>query len=83
MARIRQFFRWAKPCDGADNLSKSAGIGAPLTPDPAKLPPEPARLTGILDALGQQPPGSSQTPRTLYSGTALGVTWQHDTDSRP
>ncbi|MFE7403760.1 hypothetical protein [Streptomyces sp. NPDC057557] len=69
--------------DGADNLSKSAGIGELLPPDPAELPPEPARLTGILDALGWQPPGSSQTPRTLYSGTALSVTWQHDTDSRP
>ncbi|MFE4336043.1 hypothetical protein ACFRQM_43815 [Streptomyces sp. NPDC056831] len=69
--------------DGADNLSKSAGIGELLPPDPAELPPEPAWLTGILDALGQQPPGSSQTPRTLYSGTALGVTWRHDTDSRP
>ncbi|MGW1659215.1 hypothetical protein [Streptomyces atratus] len=69
--------------DGADNLSKSAGIGDLLPPDPAELPPEPARLAGILDALGWQPPGSSQTPRTLYSGTALGVAWRHDADSRP
>ncbi|MFF2432181.1 hypothetical protein [Streptomyces mirabilis] len=69
--------------DGADNLSESAGIGDLLPPDPAELPPEPARLAGILDALGWQPSGSSQTPRTLYSGTALGVTWQHDADSRP
>lgn len=69
--------------DDADNLSKSAGIGALLPPDPAELSPDPARLAGILDALGRQPSGSSQAPRTLYSGTALGVTWQHDADSRP
>ncbi|MBX7555327.1 hypothetical protein ABZX95_47650 [Streptomyces sp. NPDC004232] len=68
--------------DGVDTLSKSAGVGALLAPDPAEVPPEPARLVGILDALGWQPSGSSQTPRTLYSGSALGVTWQHAAESR-
>ncbi|MER5618934.1 hypothetical protein [Streptomyces sp. NPDC002215] len=69
--------------DGVDVLSKSAGIGGLLPPDPDELPPEPTRLAGILDALGWQPSGSSQTPRTLYSGSALGVTWRHDAESRP
>ncbi|MFE5796178.1 hypothetical protein ACFQ8C_26860 [Streptomyces sp. NPDC056503] len=67
----------------AETLSKSAGVGDLLPPDPAGLTPDPARLTGILDALGWQPSGSSRTPRTAFSGTALGLSRQGEADDRP
>ncbi|GLX42286.1 hypothetical protein Sros01_83580 [Streptomyces roseochromogenus] len=67
----------------AETLSKSAGVGDLLPPDPAGLTPDPARLTGILDALGWQPSGSSQTPRTAFSGTTLGLSRQGAADDRP
>ncbi|MFF2748578.1 hypothetical protein ACFVVA_23950 [Kitasatospora sp. NPDC058048] len=67
----------------AETLSKSAGVGDLLPPDPAGPTPDPARLTGILDALGWQPSGSSQTQRTAFSGTALGLSWRGEADDRP